>query len=248
MPTATLERSVKVGNKAAKRVIVIPARMNSSRLPNKPMLLINGIPLIRYVYDKAKLTSADYVIVTSPDREVLQYCAAEGMLWRPSSPDCPTGTHRVIEVLRAMDAGPSEIGIVVNWQVDEPDVDPADVDRLMNYMQSPIRIATLVRKRNESEKTVGSGVVKAAIGEGGRILWFDRHDGFGNAFHCGVYAFEPEVLRDLWKTPTPLSRDSSLEQLSWIEWGWWIISVEIDRLPISVNTPEDLEALRRKVE
>ena len=226
-----------------KRIIIIPARLASHRFPGKPMAEVKpGVPLVRAVYDRAKQTAADHVIVATPDREVAQYCKDNGMVWRPTRPDHPTGTHRCAEVLRQFKEG-VEVSTVVNWQCDEPMV-PVDV--VNKLLTSEPTITTLV---GEDEWGLDSdpNVVKVVVSHiSGRCHWFSRAPMAGAFCHCGVYAFDPCILEDLGRLkPTRYSMAESLEQLAWIEHGYVINGQMMGDLPFSVDTPADLEKLKR---
>ena len=230
-----------------KGIIVIPARMGSKRLPGKPLLQIGKYPLIHHVHERAKQTKADHVIVATPDKEIGRYCQAHSIAWRPTRDDHPTGTHRIEEVFRQMRSD-VRIDYVINWQCDEVLLDPKEVDRLIDSMQTTSAIMTLVAAMEEQHKTDRS-TTKAAMGEGGRVHWFSREPMAGARVHCGVYAFCFNTLRRLaLLKPTALSRAESLEQLAWIENGFIVESLEMESLPLAVNTEEDFEKIRELME
>ncbi len=235
-----------------KKIIMIPARMDSKRLPGKPMLVAGGKPLVHWTYERAKRTEADYVIVATPDREIGRYCREHGLIFWPTRKDHPTGTHRCAEVLEELQRGPSEIGVVVNWQVDEPLVEPGAVNRLMGVFRgAEIRIATIV-SRDELHGPDDSNTVKAAMSNdhaywNRQVQWFSRAPMLGSVGHCGVYAFCPNMLLGLGGLePTRLSKAESLEQLAWIEAGFKIGAIETERLPLSINTQADWEEFKRR--
>lgn len=238
-------------------LIVIPCRMASARFPGKPMALIDGEPLLRWTAEQAKRTG-HRVLIASADREIARYCEDEGIPWRPTRGDHPDGTHRCAEVLEQVDPDRvKHIRAVVNWQVDEPCVDPADVVRVAeSVMVHPgtyigpaestprSQIATLIGPPTSSPD---HNSVKAAVDLDGRCLWFSRASLAGGCYHVGVYAFTPWVLDDLGKLePTPLALAESLEQLTWIEAGYPIRSISIPYIPQGVNVPEDLELIRHE--
>lgn len=231
-----------------KTAIIIPARMESTRFPGKPMAKADGRPLVHWTYDRAKQTIADHVIVATPDREIARYCDMNGLIWRPTREDHPTGTHRCAEVFEQIKA---DVGLVLNWQVNEPLVEPEDVNRLIEseYITGTLVANPLVGKeacgyhKTNTVKTVMSPINM-------RCYWFSRAPMAGAYFHCGVYAFLPNVLRALGKqTPSKHSLAESLEQLTWIDHGYAIYGVQIKgKFPLSINTPEDFAEFREVVE
>ena len=228
-----------------KRIILIPARIASGRFPGKALAeVMPGVPLVRAVYDRAKSTNADHVIVVTPDREIANYCRENGLPWRPSREDHPTGTHRCAEVLRHFKEEVN-VKVVVNWQVDEPLVPMVWVNRLM---EGEPTIATLASRGGDAAGGLmdDSKVVKVAFTPTSRRChWFSRAPMRGAFFHCGVYAFYPAILEELGQLrPTLYSIRESLEQLGWIESGHSIYGLLMDDLPPSVNTPEDLEHVK----
>ncbi len=223
-----------------KSLIIIPARLDSRRLPNKPLLKAGGKALVHWTYEAAKRTQADSVIVTSPDREVGRYCEANGLTFWPSSNTCESGTHRCADVLSQLRPEVREsFDVVINWQADCPLLNPADVGRLIDETQWDREklIATIVARKGPAES------VRVAVDSDPICHWFSRpFRFFGDDYlhHVGVYAFEPSVLLELGQlTPSRLAKAESLEQLTWIVNGYRIEAIEIARAPMSVDTQED---------
>lgn len=251
-------------------VIVIPARMDSERLPGKPMLMAGGKPLVHWTYDRARRTKADRVIVATPDDEIAVYCQENGLEWRPTLDDTPTGTLRCLEatVFPNPDWTPEwmadpkqrwkekkllqQMDVLVNWQVDEPLVEPSDVDRLIEVTQFVEgSIQTLVWDGDVGGCGPKRDLVKVVTSGGGWIRWFSRATLFAaaEAYHCGVYAFPAKALGAVKEAGTTvMSRAESLEQLAWLEAGLTMRALRMDRLPLSVNTPADWEEFKGIVE
>ncbi len=236
----------------SKTAVIIPCRMGSTRLPGKPMKVIGGLPLVHWTYNQAKRAIADYVIVTSPDREVGQYCRDNGLTWFPTSNDPSTGTHRCAELLEHFRPG-NGIDRIVCWQVDEPLVSPLDVNKLL--IRIPINsthhhIHTLVSMPTKDIKEYDYNTIKAAVSKNGRAHWFSRAPMKGSLLHCGIYAYRLETLMELGrKTPTMLSNAESLEQLAWIENDFEVWTVSIGNfLPLSINIEKDLIKFQKLVE
>ncbi len=236
-----------------KSIIVIPARMESNRFPGKPMAMAGGKSLVHWVYERAKQTSADFVIVATPDPVIAGYCEEHGLTWWGSLEEAVTGTHRCAAVLSGLERS-LDVGVVVNWQCDEPLVDPAEVDRAIEWCSCGHRVITLVAP-GPLRRMDDPNIVKVAVAENGRCHWFSREevvcDGRSGAAkaHCGVYAFPAVLLKQLGSClPTALSRAKSLEQLAWLEHGYHIFASEMPELPLSINTPADFDAFQRIVE
>jgi len=233
----------------SRAVIVIPARMASGRLPGKPLLEAGGKPLVHHVYDRAKRTVACRVVVTSPDREVCRYCDANGMAWFPSRPDCPSGTHRVAEVAARFKLD-ANVGLVVNWQVDEPMLDPADVDGLIRkHVLGYHREAVTITAPIDEGQARDENTTKAIELADGRVQWFSRAPMRGAVGHCGIYTFWLSMLLTLGNLrPSRHSEAEGLEQLTWLENGYAVRAHRIESLPPSINTEEDFRTWKRLVE
>lgn len=223
-------------------LIVIPARMASERLPYKPLLVAGGSTLIQHVYDRAKSTKADHVVVTSEDDEIENYCKDSGITFVRSygSGNYPTGTHRcagVITVVRGYD-------VIINWQVDEVELDPEVVDRLIDACHRSQLIWTVVADHTEWENDENQ--VKVRVAESEFAIDFSRKWFPLAKFHVGVYAYPGHILSVLGNMKTTeLSRTESLEQLAWLEAVWRIQTISIPWVPLSINTPEDLKQFEK---
>lgn len=231
------------------RLIVIPARMASRRLPGKPLVRIAGRSLLEWTVRAARRVPGACVAVTSPDREICHEAALIGCQWMPSSDRHPAGTYRAAEIVERARL-PKDSAVVV-WQVDEPLVHPGDVSGLFDWLLSgPFRrrkIGTLVAPIDD-EGRKHPDTVKVAVSLD-RCHWFSRAPLLGSMAHVGVYGFAPEALLELVEIPpSGLAEEESLEQLTWIEAGWEIAALSVPELPPSVNAPEDLEPVRRRLE
>ncbi len=230
-----------------KTLAIIPARMDSDRLPGKPLKVVGGRELLVWTYERAKRCQrVDHVLVSTPDEEVASFCKKRRMLWWPTSPLSPSGTHRCAETLEKLkdNAG---VDVVVNWQVDEPCVEPYDVDCMIQHLRcSTFGVATLVAPVDDKHQPHDENVVKVAVSASGRCLWFSRAPMRGASLHCGVYAFKADTLRRIRRMPpTLLSRAESLEQLTWLEWSVDMLASYVSKLPLAINLPEDCEKFRK---
>ena len=149
-----------------KSVIFIPASMKSSRLPGKPLIDINGKPLVQWTYEAAKRTKADHAVVTSSDREVAKVVQAFGGTFWPTPGDYWCGTQRVSAAAKSLQSG---VQTVVNWQVDEPLVDPKRVDRLLDEVRDHRKcICTM------ASDPVSPSFVNVVRSKNGVCHWFSR--------------------------------------------------------------------------
>lgn len=226
-------------------LIIIPARMASTRLPGKPLLEIAGKTLLQRTYEQATKTGMQCV-VTSADGEILEYCASNGICYVVSQPDHPTGTHRCAEVVELF----PEVEVVVNWQVDEPLLDPKRVLEILVMVEASgyRSVGTLVSR--EKFESGNPDYVKArVVGLDYRQVWvrvidFSRAPLPLGVYHAGVYVYSRRLLKKLGRMgPTMLSTMEGLEQLAWIENSIPVVASVMNRIPHSVNSESDLEIL-----
>lgn len=234
---------------------IIPARFDSSRLPGKPLADICGRPMIEHVYRRASAaTRIDRVIVATDDPRILDTVRSFGGEARMTRRDHPTGSDRLAEVARELD-----VPLVVNVQGDEPLVDPTLIDRMVSKLAGDptLGIATACCPVSDAAEHASPHVVKVVTDGRGDALYFSRapiphradaprnEPPFGWK-HIGLYAYRHAALLALAATPpTALERTEQLEQLRALETGVRIGVVQTDSVPVGVDTPEDLEQVRR---
>ncbi len=233
-------------------IAVIPARYGSTRLEGKPLADILGRPMIQWVYNAVKgAERVDHVIVATDDRRIEHTAKGFGAEVVMTSSGCRTGTERVAEAVKGLTAD-----VVVNVQADEPFVEPALIDTLVESMEDEsAHIATPMTPLRDEESMNNPNVVKVVTDRRGFALYFSRSPipyrrAHKRAFilyrHMGIYVYRKEVLLELsGLSPTPLEEAEGLEQLRALEYGYRIKLVEWARDTISVDTPEDLEDARR---
>lgn len=231
---------------------MIPARLAATRLPNKPLLDIAGKPMIQWVYERAKGASLlDDVMVATPDEEIRECVESFGGKAIMTSPSHPSGTDRLAEAARLVDAD-----IIANIQGDEPLLDPAALDALVKMMiESPdVPMGSLMCPISEEDEMHDPAVVKVVTDEQGFALYFSRSripyprdsEAAQTRKHIGIYAYRRDFLIAFSRlAPTPLETAESLEQLRALERGYRIMMVESCFSPTSVDTSDDLEAVRR---
>ena len=241
-------------------VVVIPARMGSSRLPGKPLIAIAGRPLIAHVVARARESAAERVIVASDDERVLDAARQAGAEARWTPADLPSGTDRIAAVAAA--EGWSDGTCVVNLQGDEPLTPGGLLDELAGLLERHpgADMATLGVPLRRAEDLNDPNQVKLVTDASGRALYFSRApipwDREAHRLglvpdlslarrHLGLYAYRAGFLRRLTaEPPAALERLEQLEQLRALAIGAWIQVGIVDmRVPPGVDTPEDVERL-----
>jgi 3-deoxy-manno-octulosonate cytidylyltransferase (CMP-KDO synthetase) len=234
-------------------VAVIPARFASTRFPGKPLADIDGRPMIEHVYRRAAASPAvSRVIVATDDLRIATTVTGFGGQVRLTRPDHPSGTDRLAEVAAALDCD-----VVVNVQGDEPLLDPRAIEEVVAPFADPsISMTTLYRRIDTPAELTDPNVVKVVVDRAGFALYFSRspiphqrdpRGGWPPLYrHIGLYAYRRSALMVLASLePTPLERAESLEQLRALEHGIRIKTVETAYDSIGVDTPQDLEQVRR---
>jgi len=232
---------------------VIPARYASTRLPGKPLVDIMGKTMIQHVYENAaRSKTLEQLIVATDDERIMAAVAAFGGRAVLTSRDHNTGTDRVAEVVRGLD-----VEVVVNIQGDEPFVRPGMIDEVVQpLLDDPdLPMCTSMHEITDKEDFDNPNVVKTVVDLAGNALYFSRSlvpyprksEGHRAFEHIGMYAYRKDFLIKYAGLPqTPLEKLESLEQLRVLEHGYRLRVVETrqDYIPLSVDTPEDLERAR----
>jgi 3-deoxy-manno-octulosonate cytidylyltransferase (CMP-KDO synthetase) len=234
-------------------VAVIPARFASSRFPGKPIADIDGRTMIEHVYRRVAASPAiTRVIVATDDLRIATAVAEFGGKVKLTRADHASGTDRLAEVVANLDCD-----VVVNVQGDEPLIDPGAITEAVAPFRDPsIAMTTLYRRITSPAELTNPNVVKVVLDLGGFALYFSRaaiphardpRGGWPPMYkHIGLYAYRRSTLMVLSSLePTPLERAESLEQLRALEHGIRIKAVETAYDTIGVDTPEDLEQVRR---
>jgi len=232
-------------------VVVIPARYHSTRLPGKPLADIAGRPMIAHVYERAAAApGVDAVVVATDDPRIAEAVERFGGLVRMTRPDHRTGLDRVAEV-----ADHLHCDVVVNVQGDEPLIEPRMIAEVIGPFRSEpgLQMATLRRRIDDPAEISNPNVVKVVVDLAGNALYFSRvtipseHGGQRLVFkHVGLYAYRRPFVGELASKPqTPLELAESLEQLRALEYGFRIRAVETQYDSIGVDSPGDLERVRR---
>jgi 3-deoxy-manno-octulosonate cytidylyltransferase (CMP-KDO synthetase) len=237
-----------------KPIVLIPARMASTRLPGKPLADIAGVPMIVRVWQQALAAKVGPVVVAAAEHEIREAIEIAGGRAVMTDPDLPSGSDRIFAALEATDREYVH-DVVVNLQGDLPALDPACVRAVVDTLAATgADIATLAAEIDSEADRDNPNVVKPVVawdvgGDRGRALYFTRARapyGDGPLFHhVGIYAYTRKALsRFVALDPSPLEKREKLEQLRALEAGMHIAVARIDDVPLSVDTPEDLEKAR----
>jgi 3-deoxy-manno-octulosonate cytidylyltransferase (CMP-KDO synthetase) len=234
-------------------VAIIPARYHSTRLPGKALADIAGRPMIEHVYRRAAAaTSVSSVLVATDDERILEAVRGFGGVACMTSPEHRSGTDRLAEVAAEL---ASEI--IVNVQGDEPLLEPGMIDEAIEpLLADPMVVMSTLRKRIEDPAELANpNVTKVVVDREGYALYFSRapipytRQGCPPApawRHIGLYVYRRDCLLQLASLPpTALEQSEALEQLRALEHGIRILAVETSHDSIGVDTPDDLERVRR---
>ncbi|MDR3449403.1 MAG: 3-deoxy-manno-octulosonate cytidylyltransferase [Alphaproteobacteria bacterium] len=234
-------------------LIVIPARMASTRLPRKPLADLCGAPMIVQVWRRAMEALIGPVLVAADCQEIVDAIAAEGGEAVLTDPDLPSGSDRIFAALQAYDPQ-KNYQTIVNVQGDLPTIDAASVRAALDPLEDPaVDIATLAARIRRTEERDDPNVVKAVGSPLGpdrlRALYFTRATapwGEGDLFHhIGLYAYRRAALEKFVALPpSPLEKREKLEQLRALEAGMRIDVQIVDSVPLGVDTPHDLARAR----
>jgi len=228
-------------------VVVVPARIGSTRLPEKPLLRETGKYLVEHVVDRARRASGVVrVVVATDDARIEAAVRSFGGEAMRTDPSHESGTARCAEVAARIDAA-----VVVNVQGDEPAFEPGDLARLAEAAARPdVDIATLAHPITDAAEAGRPGVVKVVLRTDGTALYFSRAPipfdrlrggaAVPSLGHVGIYAFRRQRLLDYVRLPAgTLAGLESLEQLRALEAGWRIAVLPATRPALGIDTPED---------
>lgn len=235
----------------------IPARFASTRFPGKPLVVIDGKPMIQRVYEQAlKSTSLSDVYVATDDVRIADTVSSFGGKFVMTATTHPSGTDRCAEALSIVEG---VFDAVINIQGDEPYILPEQIDLLARKLDDPTtEIATLVKKITNTEDLFNVNSPKVVMGVNGQALYFSRqaipflkgeeveqwtakHTYYK---HIGIYGYKASVLPQLTQlSPSLLEKAESLEQLRWLENGFKIVAGITDFETIAIDSPEDLAKL-----
>lgn len=248
---------IKFLHKSMKTLGIIPARYASTRFPGKPLVKIQGIPMIQHVYQRAKQTSSlQKVVVATDDKRILQAVQDFGGEAMMTNKNHQSGTDRCAEVAKKF----TDYDAIVNLQGDEPFIHPEQIDAVVHTLQinDSAKISTLAKQIEQREHLLSPNIVKVVFNQYQRALYFSRNaipflrdTAVGNWLkqgvfykHLGIYAFKRNSLLEISQLPIgQLENFEKLEQLRWLEAGYDIQVGLTDLETIGIDTPADLERL-----
>lgn len=242
--------------------VIIPARMASTRLPDKPLADLGGRPMVVRVFERARKSDAARVIVATDHAAIFDACQLHGVEVVMTRADHPSGTDRIAEVAQAI--GLAADAVVVNVQGDEPLIDPALINACAGLIGQDVPMATAAHQITDAAELFNPNVVKVVLDAAGHALLFSRAplpwhrdafarstnelpDGYAPLRHIGLYAYRQDFLQAYPALPvSPLEQIESLEQLRVLWHGFRIAVFLAAAAPAAgVDTPEDLERVRQ---
>jgi 3-deoxy-manno-octulosonate cytidylyltransferase (CMP-KDO synthetase) len=241
--------------------VIIPARLASTRLPNKPLADLGGKPMVVRVAERAALSGAVRIVVATDHADIAAACTAHGIEVRITRADHPSGTDRIAEVALALGLAPD--AVVVNLQGDEPLIDPALLAACAARIADGVPMATCAHPILDAADVFNPNVVKVVLNGAGNALYFSRaaipwhRDGFAVSQdalpagyaplrHIGLYAYSNAFLQTYpTLAPAPIESNEALEQLR-VLWHGVPIAVHItgSAPAAGVDTPDDLARVR----
>ena len=241
----------------SKIITIIPVRMASTRLPNKPLADICGKTMIQRVYEQAVAADLGDVVIACDGEEIAAKVQEFGAKFVITNPNLASGTDRIYAAFKALK---SDAEIIVNLQGDLPNIDPEVICAAANAaLQQDCDIATVASKIKNSAEITNPNVVKIAIAfkekNLGKALYFSRcsiphskKDSDDFYHHIGIYAYKKLALEKFVNlAPSELEKRESLEQLRALENDMKIFVKIVDAHPLSVDTKEDLEIVTKLI-
>lgn len=239
----------------SKTAIIIPSRYASTRLHAKPLIEVEGKPIIQWVYEKASaVKQADEVIVATDHEEIYNCVKSFGGQVEMTKEDHKCGSDRIAEVAQRH----PEMDYIVNLQGDEPMITPESIDSVITALKTGENadIATLLRVIDDEKEVENPNLVKCVIDNNNFALYFSRSKipyerNFGEAVfygHIGLYGYKREALFKMTSLPqTMLEKTESLEQLRALQSGMRIITSIVNFKPIGIDTKEDVEEFKKAI-
>jgi 3-deoxy-manno-octulosonate cytidylyltransferase (CMP-KDO synthetase) len=235
-------------------IILIPARLASARLPDKPLLDIGGAPMIVQVWRKAMEAKLGDVVVACDGAAIAEAMTKAGGRAIITDPDLPSGSDRIYAALQTIDPQ-KKYDVVINLQGDMPTIDPDIIGVAVKLLENPaVDIATLAAPITDESDAKDSAVVKVVLNTSakhqapGTAISFSRAATGAPPYyqHIGIYVYRRAALEKFVSLPpSPLERKEKLEQLRAMEAGMRIDVALVNKAPVGVDTPEGLETARR---
>ncbi len=229
-----------------KTLIVVPSRYGSTRFPAKVLAKLDGKPIVQWCWEAARAAKAGDVLIATEDSRVEEAVKGFGGEAVITSAQCQSGTDRVFEAAKG-----SKAELIINVQGDQPLIKPETIKGVIEVLvNNPnVDISTALMKLDDAERLKNPNVVKAAMAESGRCLYFSRspipfprNPATARTWeHLGIYGYRRATLdRFVSLPPSPLELTESLEQLRALEAGMTIFACVVSDVPVAIDTPEDL--------
>lgn len=234
----------------SKILIAIPARLASTRLPNKPLAQILGKSMIQRVYEQAMAANLGDVVIACDGKEIAGEAKRIGAKFIITDPALPSGTDRIYAALKALGG---DFDVIVNLQGDLPNIDPKVISAAAQAaLTKDCDIATVASEIKNTDEITNPNVVKIARAESGRALYFSRsaipYNQGKYLHHIGIYAYKKSALEKFVNlAPSMLEKRESLEQLRALENDLKIFVEIVDAHPLSVDTPDDLAIVTKVI-
>ena len=236
-------------------IVVIPARMASTRLPGKPLADINGVPMIVHVWQRAVAANVGQVLVAAAENEIAEVIRRAGGDAIVTDPALPSGSDRIAEALRLRDPS-RRFSFVLNLQGDLPTIDSLSIQRcLAGLVNEQAEISTIAARIEAEADVANPNIVKAItpLGDEREVAFardFVRNVGPEHAapywHHIGVYAYRRKSLEQFVALPVSAGEaDRKLEQMRALDNGMRIVVVRVETVPLGVDTPDELEIARQ---
>ena len=230
-----------------KTIIIIPSRMASTRFPNKPIALIDGIPMVQRVWQQAIASNLGTVVVACCEKEVFNLITSLGGEATMTAPDLPSGTDRIFEVIKNHPER-HQFDSIINLQGDMPIIIPADIKKVNTPLIQGFDIGTLVTNISSEEeedinitKTKISWITKNNLGEVKDFYKKSKKQITNVYHHVGIYSFRYEALKKfVYLKPSVNELYYKLEQWRALDSQMKIGACFVDNVPLSVDTEEDL--------
>ncbi len=240
-----------------KTIVIIPSRLAATRLPNKPLLKINGLSIISHVFKKAVQADIGEVFVATEDQEIVDDVKINGGQAILTSSSHRTGTDRIYEALKRLDR--SDIDLVMNLQGDEPLIDIGDIINLRDQMiRNQSKLGTLASKINDHNLLDQQSIVKVVTDENLEISNFPKAKNFVRKLidsgeniykHLGIYCFERETLKNFTSLKQSVNEvKNNLEQLRALDNNININVALAKGSSVGVDTQEDFVAIKKIME
>lgn len=240
-------------------IALIPARLESTRLPRKPLLELGGQPLLKHVWERTmRMERADHVAIATDSEEILEQAAGWGATVYMTRPDCASGTERIASLLDRLKGD-----FFLNVQGDEPFIEAGLLDSMVQVWDNTrCDVVTPVHRITAHTAIADPNLVKVVRGADGRALYFSRspipyvrgmpleqwpqHCAFWA--HIGVYGYTREILGRYTRMPAvDIEQAECLEQLRFLHQGYRVQTLETTYHPLGVDTAGDLEQARRRI-